>query len=223
MIPVLYYHRVGPFRGGAPRKMNVPPAQFRAQMEHLRDRGYAFVTLDEVMQGPPARCCAITFDDGYRDCLEHALPVLAELRIPATFFIVAGAVGGRDTWYRGEEGIMGWDEIDSLARSGHAIGSHTMSHPALTSVDGQRARSEIVDSKKALEDRLGVPIRHFAYPQGKNSPELRALVRDAGYAAGWATKSGDGSEFARRRFRVPADLARWRFAFRMWRIGRGWY
>ncbi len=223
MLPVLYYHRVGHFREGAERKMNVTPDQFRRQMEHLTRRKYAFVTLDEMLAGPKRKCAAITFDDGYRDLLEHALPVLDELKIPATFFIVTGAVGAKDAWYRGEERVMDWSDLQGLLKRGHAIGSHSISHPPLTKVSVADARREIADSKKALEDRLGVAIRHFAYPQGLNSAEVRDAVRDAGYVAGWATKSGDGSTFARRRFRVPADIGRVRFALKILKIRLGYY
>jgi peptidoglycan/xylan/chitin deacetylase (PgdA/CDA1 family) len=223
VLPVLYYHRVGPFRPGAERKMNVTPETFRKHMRYLRWRKYAFVTLDEAMAAPAKKSVAVTFDDGYRDLMEHALPLLDEMRIPATFFIVAGAVGKTDAWYRAEERIMEWDDVRELLKRGHAVGSHTMTHAPLTKIAAGDARREIAESKRVLEDKLGAPMRHFAYPQGLNSPELRDVVREAGYAAGWATKSGDGSNFARRRFRVPADLGVVRFGLKMLKIRAGYY
>lgn len=218
MIPVLYYHRVGPFAPGAERKMNVEPDRFRAQMEHLA-RKYRPATLDEVLAGAKG-AAAVTFDDGYRDLMAHALPVLKELKIPATFFIVAGALGAKDAWYRGEHDIMTWADLEELKKAGMEIGSHTMTHARLPELDDDKLRWEVVESKRLLEEKLG-PIRHFAYPQGKRDERVKRAVRDAGYRAGWATKSGEGGDFAIRRLRVAADESRFRFAWKLLRARWG--
>ena len=200
MTPVLYYHRVGPFRPGAPRKMTVLPGKFRAQMHFLRRNRIRVLTLDEVLGGLPG--VALTFDDGFKDVMEHAVPVLRSLGFPATFFIVTGVVGGTDEWMRvtahPEERIVDWDDVRALLDAGMTVGSHSVTHGKLT-------RKEIVASRQVLRERLGIPIDHFAYPRGENTPESVAWVRDAGYRAGWATKSGDGDAFTRRRLPISAS------------------
>jgi peptidoglycan/xylan/chitin deacetylase (PgdA/CDA1 family) len=222
MIPVIYYHRVGPFAAGAERKMNVEPGRFRAQMIHLARR-YRVVTLDEVLAGATGRVAAITFDDGYRDLMEHAVPVLRELRLPATFFIVAGAIGAKDAWYRSEQEIVTWEDLEKLKFMGFEIGAHSMTHPRLTELDDSKLEWELREPKRLIEERLGVPVRHLAYPQGQHDERVKKAVQAAGYRAAWATKSGEGGEFAMRRFRVAADTGGLAFAWRLMRIRWGWY
>ena len=200
MTPVFYYHRVGPFRAGAPRKMTVTPENFKSQMHFLRRNGNRVLTLDQVLAGEPG--VALSFDDGFKDCLEHALPTLRALRFPATFFIVAGAVGGTDDWMRvtamPEERILGWDDLKELRDAGMTIGSHSMTHTTLSF-------HEIAESRRVLEERLGVKVGHFAYPRGEHSPESVEWVRQAGYRAAWATKSGGLEPFTRQRLPVSAN------------------
>jgi peptidoglycan/xylan/chitin deacetylase (PgdA/CDA1 family) len=163
---------------------------------------------------------ALTFDDGYYDVLEHALPTLQALKFPATFFIVTGAVGGTDAWNRvtpmPEERIVGWDDVGRLAAAGMTIGSHSVTHTALT-------REEVVESKRVLEERLGVPVRHFAYPRGEFTPEAPGWVMEAGYAGGWATKSGTEDPYQRRRLPVSANATIADFGARLLKARLGYY
>jgi peptidoglycan/xylan/chitin deacetylase (PgdA/CDA1 family) len=218
VTPVFYYHRVGPFREGAPRKMTVTPENFRRQMAFLRDWAADALTLDQVLEG--RRGAAVTFDDGFKDCLEFALPVLREFRIPATFFIVAGRVGGTDTWMRvtslPEERLMDWDDLRRLLDAGMTIGSHTLTHSTLSA-------EEVEGSRRLLEERLEAPVRHFAYPRGEHSPEGVARVKAAGYAAGWATKQGDADPFTRRRLPVSANAGLLQFGGKLLKARLGWY
>jgi len=86
------------------------------------------------------------------------------------------------------------------------IGSHTRSHPRLTEVDEGRIEDEIRGSKAALEERLGTPVRHFAYPFGLFDDRARAAVQRAGYRTGCSTRSGfnrtDADRFTLRRIEV---------------------
>lgn len=218
MTPVLYYHRVGPFRPGAPPRGTVTPENFRSQMHFLRRSRLEVITLDRVLAGDAG--VALTFDDGYRDCLEHALPVLRALRFPATFFIVAERVGETDAWPRTpgvpEERLMGWEDLEALAAEGMAIGSHSLTHGPLT-------RREVAESKRVLEARLGVRVDHFAYPKGEYTPESVSWVREAGYRAGWATKSGDAGAFTRRRLPVSGQATLADFAARLLKARLGYY
>jgi peptidoglycan/xylan/chitin deacetylase (PgdA/CDA1 family) len=202
---------------GDPSTPAVTPEEFRRQMGYLKRRGYDFRGL--VESTPPSRkAVQISFDDGFSCMMDHVLPILVELRIPAAFFIVAGAVGGKDTWHCGRESLLDWPQLREIVRQGFTIGSHSLTHPRLNEIPPDRARVEIVESKKLLEDRLGVGIDHFAYPKGRWNRDVATLVRDAGYKAGWATRSGDGSAFARRRHPIAPRTGAIRFATKLLRI-----
>lgn len=198
--------------------MNVSPEAFRAQMHLLRRHRVRVLTLDQVLAGLPG--VALTFDDGYRDCLEHALPVLRDLGFPAAFFIVAGHVGGTDAWMRGTplppERLMGWDDLRGLAAAGMTIGSHSLTHGALT-------REEVRESRRLLEGRLGVRVEHFAYPRGECPAGAEEWVREAGYRAGWATRSGGAGPFRRRRLPVSGSSGLAAFAGRLIKARLGYY
>lgn len=199
--------------------MTVTPENFRKQMAHLRRRGYAFAPLG----GAGRKAISISFDDGYRDLLEHGLPILEEMNIPAAFFLVAGAAGRKDDWYRGEESILDWSEARELVKRGHTIGSHSLTHATLDRLAPGDVRREVRESRKILEDRLGVPITRFAYPQGVFTPEIIEAVREAGYEEAWATETGDDSRYQRRRFRISANTGIVRFAAKIFKIRMGYY
>lgn len=198
-LPVYYYHRVGPFRDGAPPKLNVDPGAFREHMSVLARRANPVPIGDLVAcvrEGRPfpRGAVAVTFDDGYRDLMEFALPVLKEFRIPAAFFIVTGGIGATDAWNRIEgvpnEPIMSWDDLKRLRDEGMTIGSHSATHVVLDGLPENQLKEEVGGSRRLLQERLGVPIRHFAYPQGRFSAAAESAVKSAGYDAGWATRKG---------------------------------
>ncbi len=198
-LPVYYYHRVGPFRAGAPPKMNVAPDAFREHMSVLARKANPVSISDLIVcahdRRPfPRGAVAVTFDDGYKDLLEHALPVLKEFHIPAAFFIVSGGVGGTDSWNTIEgvprEPILSWDDLKRLRDEGMTIGSHSATHARLDELSGEVLKEEIAGSRRELQAQLGIEIRHFAYPQGRYSAEAEKAVAEAGYVAGWATRKG---------------------------------
>lgn len=218
VTPVLYYHRVGPFRASAPRKMTVTPENFKSQMHFLRRNGIEIRSLDEILAGKTG--AALTFDDGFKDCMDFALPTLQALHFTATFFIVAGAVGGTDAWMRStplpEEKIMDWDDLKRLLEAKMTIGSHSMTHGLLTS-------EEVQESRRLLEERLGVKVEHFAYPRGERPTGAEDWVRAAGYKAAWATRSGDEGPFSRRRLPVSANATIADFGARLLKARLGYY
>jgi peptidoglycan/xylan/chitin deacetylase (PgdA/CDA1 family) len=222
MIPVLYYHRVGRFAPGEARKMNVEPERFRAQMKLLREK-HRPVSLDEVVAGAPAGSVAVTFDDGYRDLMEHALPVLREFRIPATFFVVVEAVGGKDGWYRGDRDIVTWEDLRALVAAGLGVGSHSLTHARLDRCDEATARRELVESKRVLEEKLSMRVDHFAWPQGESTEVARQAAAEAGYRAAWATKKGEGGPFAWKRLPVASEESAFRFSWKLRKARLGWY
>lgn len=233
-LPVYYYHRVGPFRDGAPLKMNVSPDAFREHMSVLARRAHPLPIEDLVecaRKGKPfpRGAVAVTFDDGYRDLMEFALPVLREFKIPAAFFVVSGGIGGTDSWVRIDglpnEPIMSWDDLKKLRDEGMTIGSHSATHARLDEASGAALKDEVEGSRHTLQATLGMPIRHFAYPQGRYSREAEAAVAGAGYSAGWATRKGrplaNGDFTAIRRAPVSSYIRGGRFRWELFlmRIG----
>lgn len=188
---ILTYHSAG----SRDHAMNVVPEQFRIQMEWLAS-SCKLISVDDAIVCAPG--VAVTFDDGYRDTLTHAWPVLAEFHVPATAFIVPGRVGGRldhDSGLTGSE-LMTWTEIRELAALGMDMGGHSMTHPRLADLDEAKQRQEIRDCKTVLEDRLGQKVSGFAYPFGSAwdfDDTSRQLVQESGFNYALSNRYGVNS------------------------------
>ncbi|MDX6596513.1 MAG: hypothetical protein QOE87_400, partial [Gaiellales bacterium] len=186
-LRILYYHRVSADRDA----LAVTPGAFRRQMEAIATTGLRVVDLyeiDHLKLAPGEPAFALTFDDGYRDVLENALPVMREHGFPSTVFVVPGAIAGEAafSWYRpgAMPPIAGWDELRAEERAGLVrFEPHTLTHPVLTTLSAEDARREIAGSKQCVEDELGRPARIFCYPGGYYSPREVELVREIGFRA----------------------------------------
>lgn len=183
MAAILTYHSLDPSRS----VLSTPPDVFALQMRILVERGVGVVPLSDLARvaaagepGPPA--VAITFDDGFRSVYEHALPVLVTLGLPATVFLVTGYCGKTSAWPDQASGLaahplLDWPEIREMARAGMAFGSHTRSHVDLRRLAVGEIDTEMVASKRAIEDALGQPVDTFAYPFGAQDARVRDLAR----------------------------------------------
>jgi peptidoglycan/xylan/chitin deacetylase (PgdA/CDA1 family) len=198
-LPILLYHRVAP--EGAPEmaRYRVTPEAFEGQLRHLRDEGYRAVGLLEWAEAIarrrplPGRCVALTFDDGYRDFLEHAHPLLLRYGLGATMFVVAGRIGGVNRWDSelGEElPLLGWADLRKLKAEGIEIGSHAWTHRALAGLPNGEVAREALRSRSVLERELGVPVAAFSYPYGLSDGAVRHLVAASGYLVGVDSKGG---------------------------------
>ena len=184
---ILTYHSVGQ----RDHEMNVMPEAFRRQMAWLAEH-VPVIPLEEAVEGRSG--VAITFDDGYRDNLENAAPILREFGFPATLFMVAGRAGGTLKHDREspDSRLLTWEELRQWAGD-LEVGAHTLTHCRLSRLDEAGQRAEIVESKARLEEELGCPVRAFAYPFGSaldyNQTSVR-LVREAGYAYAVSNRFG---------------------------------
>jgi peptidoglycan/xylan/chitin deacetylase (PgdA/CDA1 family) len=187
---VIVYHAIGRVPRSAPEWNGfVRPERFASQMAYLARRRRV-VDLDALFEpdpgGPPR--VAITFDDGYRSALEHAVPLLRELRFPAAFFVPTKWVGGRRGWEsRGDSApdIMTGEELLELAGSGFSVESHGHAH-----VDYSRAEPAVVEddvrrSVEWLTELLGRPPRYLAYPYGRATAAAAAEAARLGLRAGF--------------------------------------
>jgi peptidoglycan/xylan/chitin deacetylase (PgdA/CDA1 family) len=132
---------------------------------------------------------SITFDDGYRNNVEEAAPVLKRVGLPATFFVTTGFIGSQTVapWDKDlsrPPGWMDWDQVRALTRMGFEIGNHTATHPNFGAADAQSVRNELAISNRKLADELGSPARLFAYPFGGRThitDSALRLVQEAGF------------------------------------------
>ena len=161
------------------------PDQFRQVVEGLLEEGVALVSMDEMLKGkdPNNRPRALlTFDDGFRSVHEHALPLLAELGVPALLYVVTGWVGRTNRWpTQGADApeldLMDWSQLRELQAAGFELGSHTVEHPHLAELTEENLERELASSKGQLEDKLQQTVRHFSYPYGTYKPSTTVAVR----------------------------------------------
>jgi len=191
---VLCYHAVS---DEWPAPLAVSSSDLRQQVSAFLRRGFVPATFTDAVSCSDQRLTlAVTFDDGYRSVFERALPVLTELGVPATLFVPTEHAGdgtimswaGIDRWVGGsweqELASATWDEIGQLQEAGWEIGSHTRSHPHLTTLTDAELASELGGSRGDCEARMKVPCRSVAYPYGDVDPRVARAARAAGYTAG---------------------------------------
>lgn len=213
---ILYYHAI-------PQDQRT---QFAAQLD-LIARITTAITVDSVSPlESNVRYSAITFDDGLESVVENAVPELIKRRLPATIFVTVGALGQSPTWWphdapERQDNVMSLEQMQSLPASLIAIGSHTLTHPMLTSVDKDRVWRELKASKTELERAAGRDIALFSFPFGAVSDEVVALCREAGYKRVFTSTHSialkNESEFVSGRVAVePWD---WKVEFRLKLLG----
>ncbi len=269
---ILTFHRVLPAHDDPfqpHRGLEITPDFLDAVLSALGRADVDMVSMDEAWRrltgaSDGRRFVAVTFDDGYRDTLEHAWPILKRHQVPATLYVASGfaegtgvlwwevlakAVADNDSlaveidgglrhfdcaspqakdetyatlygWLRDEpheaeleaataaiaakNGIdtaaqcrqlcMGWDELAGLAADPLiTIGAHTVSHPFLAKCDAETARTEMAESRRMIEEKLGIRPEHFAYPVGAPDaagPRDFALASELGFKTGATTRAG---------------------------------
>jgi peptidoglycan/xylan/chitin deacetylase (PgdA/CDA1 family) len=147
----------------------------------------------------PRGTTAITFDDGFRGLYEHALPVLQRHRLAATVFVVAEtlAPGGRAVDWVDTPPADGspletltLDEALALRDAGIRIESHSYSHRVLTELGEEECERDLRASRDLLEDLLGGPVRHLAYPRGFHDDRVRAAAARAGFRNSYTLPEG---------------------------------
>lgn len=170
------------------------------------------ISLDDalkLMAGESAidgRYICITFDDGFKNWTENALPILKEIDAVAAFFVATDYVGSdvqRDfekllNFYDSRDKLMEfmtWDDCQTLVDAGMTLGSHSVHHAHLAELDNVAARAELVGSKQVIEDTLGRPCDHFCCPFGVPGIDFDptrhpAMAKEAGYKSFLTTRRG---------------------------------
>lgn len=159
--------------------ISTDPALFERQMGYLADSRIPVLPLDQVLDHPGS--VAITFDDGYCNLLNYALPVLERYRLPATIFTVSQYCGLSNEWPSQPRGrvpvfpLLGWEELAALP-SMFSLGAHTKTHPDLCRLPAEECEREMRECREEIQQRTGRAVRWFAYPYGISSPQVRALA-----------------------------------------------
>ena len=169
-----------------PNQLCVSPARFAEQMAWLARRGLRGVGIAELVDamraGRQRGLVGLTFDDGYINVLETALPVLRQHGFGASAYIISDRLGGTNEWDEGPVWqLMTGDQVRELAEAGIEIGSHAATHMRLAGASPAQLTAEISESRTSLGALLGTEIRGFAFPYGSMDAASRQAVRDAGY------------------------------------------
>ncbi|MBI3584684.1 MAG: polysaccharide deacetylase family protein [Nitrospinae bacterium] len=216
ILTILNYHSIHP-----DLPFSTSPSEFSRQMEYLADN-FAMSSLSKVyemrveLKPLQERTAVVTFDDGYEDNYLHAFPILARLGIKATIFVTTGFVNGevdiaqRDKTYADLKALS-WEQIFEMKKWGILFGSHTHTHPILSKIPLNEARNEIAHSKKVLEDVIGAPVEHFAYPLGQPNTfnsSIIEILKETGFklacSALWGNDNKDIGLYKLRRIRIDA-------------------
>jgi peptidoglycan/xylan/chitin deacetylase (PgdA/CDA1 family) len=231
----LGYHSVAE---DGPPYLSLRPQTFHRQLDLLLAAGFrsgSRADLNRLASGgrAGARCAFITFDDGFRDTVSVALPAMAERGLTGFAFVLPGHLdaGAPLAWpeVAGEAArrpelmrSMDWSMLDELVEAGWEVGSHTMSHARLPALPDEALAQELLDSRRALEARLG-RCDTLAYPFGDWDRRVAAAAAAAGYA--FAFTLPFGSQAGATRLSIPRvtiddrDDA-WRFRAKLSRAGR---
>jgi peptidoglycan/xylan/chitin deacetylase (PgdA/CDA1 family) len=209
VVPILMYHRIDYVTASTPavtKALTVSPEVFRHEMKWLKRHGYHTITqrslFNALMCGSHLRRkpIVVTFDDGYRDVYRYASPVIKRLGMHATSYVITERISGDD------HSFLSWKQVRRFERRGVEIGSHTVSHAALTSLSDASALAELVRSRRKLERKLDHRVPWLAYPYGDYDARIELLAKKAGYklavTTDWGSLQSAQHPFALKRLRI---------------------
>jgi peptidoglycan/xylan/chitin deacetylase (PgdA/CDA1 family) len=230
-VVILLYHRIG----SSGSEIELPSEAFERHLEQLVS-AENLLTLDDLLSGGNDGGVVVSFDDGYHDFYEAALPLLVKHRVPAVLYLATGLVEGEDQ-ASPLPGALTWSQLrESIDTGLVTVGSHTHGHVDLSQTTEAAAEDEMRRSKDLIEDHLGTPCSHFAYPWAVSSAAsdraARRLFRTAARDA-WTTNRSaridpyrlgrvpilrsDGDFFFRRKVNGQLDTEAWLYRA----LGRG--
>lgn len=194
-IPILLYHNIldpGETTVGLDPMLNTPAELFSSHMKTLKDAGYETISYEQyydyVTNGTPLpqKPIIVSFDDGYVSNYNYAYPVLRELDMKATIFIITDRRGKALS----RNPHFSWNQAREMADSGVIeFGSHTYSHQPLPALDAFNLEFELRTSKNMIERHLGRKCSVVSYPEGAYNEQVMAAAQAAGYQM--ANKVGD--------------------------------
>lgn len=180
VVPILLYHRIDISPTNS--RYYVSPDRFEKEMKLLHDWGYETITLDMLVRSInegadlPPHPIIITFDDGHINVYTTAFPIMRKYGFTGVMYIIGTYMGTAD--------YMDADQIKEMAAADWEVGSHSMRHLDMMTLDSSEQKYEIFQSRKLLEKKLGIPILSFAYPFGIYNFDIVDMTHAAGYTTG---------------------------------------
>ncbi len=175
------------------------PEALRGQVRQLQAHGLQLLTMAQaagyISSGHVPgmlRCAALTFDDAGGNFMQYALPVLQELGVSATIYVVASALDGETAANLPESTrLICREDVPDVVKAGIEIGSHTLTHRELTSLPDRELANELQQSRRIIEDAAGKACTSVCYPRGRFSPRVEMAVGMAGYTSACTTLRGN--------------------------------
>jgi peptidoglycan/xylan/chitin deacetylase (PgdA/CDA1 family) len=183
-VPVIMYHDILPQKQVS---FDVTIKQFKQHLESIQENGLTPISLEQLTQhlqtgkSLPEKPIVLSFDDGYSSHYDIVYPLLKQYNYPAVFSIYTDKVDGKIVG----RSSVNWEQLQEMAANPlMTIASHSVTHPKdLTTVSDSQLQKEIVNSKQILEEKLGIQIDYFTYPEGNYDERVSAWVKAAGYEA----------------------------------------
>ena len=198
---ILMYHMIASSRPRARfNKLRVKPITFDRQIRWLRDNGWTFVFVSDLLRSCERKSVAITFDDGYLDNYTHAHAVLEKYGAKATLYLVVDRHGNDWSTHKnpnrrdgelGREHKLADEQVRMMLDSGcWELGAHTETHAYLPGLSVEARRQEISDGRRRLAETFSVVVGSFAYPFGHYDSTDVDVVREAGFTTAVTTQPG---------------------------------
>ena len=225
-IPCLMYHKIPKTEIQSQHKIFVTADNFEKHLRFFKSRGFTALTFSELAlyrKGQlnfntfPKKPLILTFDDGYRDNLENASPLLKKYGFRAQLFLLADSTVKENSWDTSEKEpaheIVAGSERKAWRESAFEIGSHGFRHRKITDLSDADAVIELAESKKSLERELNCPVNVFAFTYGITDSRCRHLAESCGYDYAVNTDSGgmllEEDPYAIFRVNIFPDENRW--------------
>ena len=199
---ILMYHMVeAPELPLEKPNLAVSPKEFEKQIKWLKENGWQFVTISELLRKKDqSKTIAITFDDGYKNNLTNALPILASYGAKATLYLIAGGQSANQNPHPSAH-LLSDEQVTEILNSGLIeLGAHSFTHRNLKTSDEASRQYELAFTKNSLEERFGKTISSFAYPFGQFDLALAEMVEKEKYESAVTTNKGISTDLQKDRF-----------------------
>lgn len=196
---ILLYHSIGQEELNDTLGIRIPKESFFEQMKLLYDNKYnvigllGLINLLRSKSCIPKRSIAITFDDGYKDNLTEAIPILREFNFPASVFVCVdylepGKKETNDYWTKWD--FLTTEDLYHLLNYDIEIGLHSMTHRRLANLNHSETNREIAESKIKLENYLNKKVVLFSYPHGAFNKRVIGTLKANGFIAACCSRGG---------------------------------
>ncbi len=183
-VPVLLYHNIMDGFRDEDKLLHISPENFKIHMQAILDAGYTPITYAEFTDASkngtklPEKPILITFDDGYQSNYEYAYPVLKELGIKATIFVITSRMGDYTVTYP----HFTWEAAIEMENSGFVdIQSHSHTHPDFSTITEDQTIYEARMAKYLIETNMNKECTNFAYPYGQVNSISNDVILKVGY------------------------------------------